>query len=235
MKTFQRFYHYFYQNYMRSFIHFVFRLDLDFPAIFLILNEYRGIMYKCSLNRAARFLPRLLFVVELESHDKNYHFVNIQAKVSLLSQSLQIGLVTRGMNLQLNFPNTQPKVVIADDGHIVWSIDDQESGILETQPGGTVVQIKESVFACTQVLVKSVLLENSYGFGFAGNAFERKLFDIWIAAALLRGALFSNSTGLGKHLDVKFVGEDGVVRGLVLYFESSAQIRRSVKKSQLSV
>jgi hypothetical protein len=39
------------------------------------------------LDRATLFLPRLLFVVKLESYDKNDHFVNIYADLPLFCQS----------------------------------------------------------------------------------------------------------------------------------------------------
>ena len=88
IKTFSRFYLQFYQHYMQSFLHFVLRLNLDYPSVLIILNEYRGIADKCALNRAANLLPRVLFVVNLESYGKNDHFVNVYAHVPLLFQSL---------------------------------------------------------------------------------------------------------------------------------------------------
>ena len=77
IKTFGRFYVQFHQYDMQSFIGFVLRFYLNFSPFFMILNKYRGVMDKCSLNGAASFLPGVLFVVELESYDKNDHFINI--------------------------------------------------------------------------------------------------------------------------------------------------------------
>jgi len=84
IKTFCRFYLKFYKNYMKSFIGFVLRFNLDFLFVFIILDEYRGIVDKCALYRAANLFPGLLFVVELESHGKNDHFVNVHGDLSLL-------------------------------------------------------------------------------------------------------------------------------------------------------
>jgi hypothetical protein len=75
---------------MKSLVSFVLRFNLDFLSVFIILDEYRGIVDKCSLNRTANFFPRVLFVVELESYDKHHHFVNVNSDVPLLFQSLQI-------------------------------------------------------------------------------------------------------------------------------------------------
>ena len=62
---------------MQSSVLFVLRLDLDFSIVVIIRDEYRGIVDKCSLDRATRLLPRLLFVIELEGYAKKDHFVNI--------------------------------------------------------------------------------------------------------------------------------------------------------------
>ena len=88
MKTFGGLYLQFYKDYMQSFICFFLRFNLDFLYVLIILHEYRGIVDKCALNRAANFIPRALFVVELESYDKHDHFVNVYSDVPLLCQSL---------------------------------------------------------------------------------------------------------------------------------------------------
>ena len=88
IKTFCRFYMQFYKNDMQSFISFVLRFNLDLLSVFIILDEYRGVADKCALNRAANLLPRVLFVVELESYGKHDHFVNVYSDVPLLCQSL---------------------------------------------------------------------------------------------------------------------------------------------------
>jgi len=68
IKTCHRFYLQFDQNYMQSLIHFVLRFNLNFQCVLIILDEYRCIADKCSLNRATNLFPRILFVVELESY-----------------------------------------------------------------------------------------------------------------------------------------------------------------------
>ena len=89
-ETFIRFYMPFHQHYMQSFIGFVLRFNLDFLSVLIIGDECRGIEDKCALNRAANLLPRVLFIVELESHHKNDHLVNVYTHMSCLFQSLQI-------------------------------------------------------------------------------------------------------------------------------------------------
>ena len=69
---------------MQSFIHFVLWLNLNISSVLIIRDEYRGIPEKCALDRAANLLPRLLFVVELESYLKHDHFVNVYTDVPLL-------------------------------------------------------------------------------------------------------------------------------------------------------
>ena len=62
---------------MQSSVLFVLRLDLDFSIVVIIRDEYRGIVDKCSLDRATRLAPRLHFVIELEGDTQNDHFINI--------------------------------------------------------------------------------------------------------------------------------------------------------------
>jgi len=88
IKTFRRFYVEFYKNYMKSFIWFILWFNLNCLAVFIILDEHRGIVDKCTLDRAANLLPWLLFVVELESYYKDNHFVNVYSDVPLFCQSL---------------------------------------------------------------------------------------------------------------------------------------------------
>jgi len=69
---------------MQSFIRFILWFNLDFLPVLIVLDEYRGIMDKYALNRATSLLPRELFVVELESYGKHYHFVNVYSDMPLL-------------------------------------------------------------------------------------------------------------------------------------------------------
>ena len=62
---------------MQTFILFVFRFYLNFPVMIIVLHKLRGIVDECALDRTARFLPRLFFVVELESYYENCLFVNV--------------------------------------------------------------------------------------------------------------------------------------------------------------
>jgi len=68
VKKFHRFYLHFDQNYMQSLIRFILRFNFNFQCVLIILYEYRCIADKCSLNRAANLLPRIFFVIELESY-----------------------------------------------------------------------------------------------------------------------------------------------------------------------
>ena len=77
LKTFHRFDHQFDQNYMFSLILFVFGADFNLPFMLIILNKSWGIEDECTLNIAARLFPWLLFVVELESHDKYDQLIDI--------------------------------------------------------------------------------------------------------------------------------------------------------------
>jgi hypothetical protein len=85
IKTFGRLYHQFYKQYMQSFIGFVLRFYLDFHSVLIILDEYRGIADKCAINGATNLLPRVLFVVQLESHSKHDNFVNVYGDMPLLA------------------------------------------------------------------------------------------------------------------------------------------------------
>ena len=73
---------------MQPFIWSVHRLNLDISIMIVIADKYRGIVDEYPLNRATRFLPWVVFVVELESYDKNDHFVNVYSDVSFLFNPL---------------------------------------------------------------------------------------------------------------------------------------------------
>ena len=73
---------------MQSFVGFVLWFYLNYLSMVIIIHESRGIVDKCAFNRATSFLPGLLFGVELESYDKNDHFVNVHGDMPLLCQSL---------------------------------------------------------------------------------------------------------------------------------------------------
>ena len=96
---------------MESFIGFVLRFNLDFLSVLIIRDEYRGVVEKCTLNRAASLLPRVLFYIELESYAKLDHFVNIHSDATLLCQSLQIICATWCINFHGYFPNAYEKLI----------------------------------------------------------------------------------------------------------------------------
>ena len=72
---------------MESLIHFIHRLDLDFLLNVIILHECRSIEDECALDGPTRFLPGLLFVVDLESYHQLSHFVDIHSNMPLFSNS----------------------------------------------------------------------------------------------------------------------------------------------------
>jgi len=109
---------------MKSFIGFVLRLNLDFHSVLIILNEYRGIVDKSALNGAANLIPRVLFVVELESHAKQDHFINVYSDVPLLCQSLQLICVTWRTNFQGHCPRAYPKLIFPRHIYFVRRVDD---------------------------------------------------------------------------------------------------------------
>ena len=73
---------------MKSFIRFILWVNLNCQSVVIILYEYRGIVDKCTLNRATRLLPGVFFIVKLESYSKYDYFVNVYSNVPLLCQSL---------------------------------------------------------------------------------------------------------------------------------------------------
>ena len=84
---------------MESFIGFVLRFNFNILPVLIIFDKCRGIVDKCSLNRATSLLPRVMFFVKLESYGKHDHFVNVYSDVPLLSQSLQVICATWCINL----------------------------------------------------------------------------------------------------------------------------------------
>ena len=73
---------------MMTLIHFILRFYLDCLFVIIILYEMWGIVKRYPLDRATSLLPRVLFVIELESYGKNDQFVNVYGDVPLLCQSL---------------------------------------------------------------------------------------------------------------------------------------------------
>jgi len=136
---------------MKSLVSFVLRFNLDFLSVFIILDEYRGIADKCSLNRAANFFPRVLFVVELESYDKHDHFVNVHSDVPLLCQSLQIVCSAWCLNLKGHFPYTYEKFIFSRNSDLIRRVYVQGRGVGETQPERSASQVKQGAFTCSEV------------------------------------------------------------------------------------
>ena len=144
---------------MDSYIRIILRIDLDFSIIVIIFHKYRGIVDECPLDKATRFLPWLFFVVELKGYGKNNHFVNIYTSDTLFFNSLQIGWKTWCLNSQGHFPNTYPKPILSRNIYVVWSIDDQGREIWKTQPWWSIIQVKQSAFACSEVTFNRFLLK----------------------------------------------------------------------------
>ena len=130
--TFGRLYLQFYQNNMQSFIGFVLRFNLDFTSALIISDECWGVADKCALNRTANLLPRILFVVELESYGKDDHFVNIKCDLPLLFESLKIIYATWCINFQGHCPYAYPKLIFSRNIYLVWRVYYQERGVGKT-------------------------------------------------------------------------------------------------------
>jgi len=137
---------------MKSFIGFVLRFDLDYLSVVIINHKSRGIVDKCTLYRAANLLPRVLFVIELESYDKHDYFVDVYSDVPLFCQTLQIVCATRCFNFQRDCPYTYPKMIFPWDVYIVWRGDEQERRIGKTQPERFPCQVKQGAFTCSEVV-----------------------------------------------------------------------------------
>jgi hypothetical protein len=73
---------------MKSFICFIMWFNLNCLFLIIIIHEVWGIVNKYPLYRATDLLPRVLFVVELESYGKHDHFVNVHGDMPLFCQSL---------------------------------------------------------------------------------------------------------------------------------------------------
>ena len=72
------------------------------------------------------------------------------------------------------------------------------------------------------------------GLGLTSYTFQNQIINIWIATALLRHTLLDRSFLLGYHAEVKDVGEDGVVRGIMLQFKLRAQVMWNAEDSKVS-
>ena len=151
IKTFGRLYHQLYQNYVQSFIGFVLRFDLDSLSVLIVRDEYRCIADKCTLNRTANLLPRVMFVVELESHGKHNQFVDVYGYVPLLAKSLQRICITWRTNFQGHCPRAYPKLVLPGNVYLVWRGYDQGRGIGEAKPERSVRQLKQGAFTRSEV------------------------------------------------------------------------------------
>jgi len=136
---------------MKSLISFVLRFNLDFLSVFIILDEYRGTANKCSVNRAANLLPRVLFVIELESYFKHDHFVNVHSDVPLLCQSLKKVCAAWCLNFQGHFPYTYEKFIFSRNRDLIRRGYDQGRGVGETQPERSARQVKQGAFTCFEV------------------------------------------------------------------------------------
>jgi len=159
IKTFGRFYFQLHESYVKSFIRFALRLNLDLLSALIILHKYRGVMNECALNRITRLLPRVLFVVELESYGKDDHFVNIKCDLPLLFQSLKIICATWCINFQGHCPYAYPKLIFSRNIYLVWRVYYQERGVGKTKPWWSACQVKQGAFTCSEVTFNRSLVE----------------------------------------------------------------------------
>ena len=172
LKTFHRFDHQFDQNFMFSLILFVFGADFNLPSMLIILNKSRSIVDECALNIAARLLPWLLFVVELESHDKYDQFIDIYSNKTWLFRSLQVVCAARCLNLQGYLPYTHPKVIFSRNIHIIRSLNNQGRGITKFHPVRSISQIKQSPFARSEINLDWFLMKQDDGLALPSHTFQ---------------------------------------------------------------
>ena len=94
------------------------------------------------------------FGVCLELYDQVYELVYIEADVPLLLQPLDVGGVAGRQDVQRNFPEIQEKTELSHGMHIVWRVDDEGRRVREREPGGSVSQLEQGIFALAEVLAK---------------------------------------------------------------------------------
>jgi len=119
--------------------------------VLIIRDECRGIVDECALNEAANLLPRVLFGVELESHGKHDHCVDIYGDVPLLAQSLQRICVTWRTDVQGHCPRADPKLILPGHIKLIWRGDNEGRGIGEAQPERRVRQDEKGAFTRSEV------------------------------------------------------------------------------------
>ena len=166
---------------MKSFISFVLRLNLNFPSVLIILDKYWGIVDKCTLNIAANLLPRLLFVVELESYGKRDQFVNVYSDMPLLSKSLKIVRTAWCIDFQCHCPCAYPEVISSRNFNIVWSVDHKERRICETQPERSVRYVEQGTFTRSEIAIYRALVKQGDGLVLASCTCQGQIFDIRLA------------------------------------------------------
>ena len=170
---------------MQSFIGFVLRFNLDLHSFLIKLDENRGIADKSALNGAANFLPRVLFVVELESYGKYDHLVNVYSNVPLFTQSLQLICTTWCFNFYGHLPYANEKMIYTRKIYIVWSINDQKRGISKTQPTRRARQVKQGAFTSSKITFNGVLVKEGDGLAKAGCTCQGQVFDIRLAIPMM--------------------------------------------------
>ena len=148
------------------------------------------------------------FIVELECDGKNHKLVNVNADVTLLFDSLQIGRVARCLDFYVHFPNAEPKAILTGNVDLVWSVNDQERGIGQAQPERSFSQVKQSAFARLEILFSGVLLEEGDSLGLTSDTFHNFIFDIGLAITVTRRAVFDGGFKFVDHMEVNNVGYD---------------------------
>jgi hypothetical protein len=155
---------------MKSFIGFILWFDLKYASVLIILDKCRCFVDKCALDRATNLLPRVLFVVELESYGKCWHFVNVYSDLPFRSQSLQIVWTARSIHFQSHCPYAYRKLVFSRNINIVRSINDQKRGIGKTQPKRSARQVKQGPFTSSEITFNWGLVKEGDGLALASSS-----------------------------------------------------------------
>ena len=134
-----------------------------------------------------------------------------------------------------NFPNSKPKVILSRNVHIVWRVDDQGRGIGKTQPEWSICQIKQRVFARSEIIFHRILLKQGDCLALSSFGFQSQIFYIRLAITVTRRALFDCGFELVNHMQMKYSGYGGVIGRAVMHLKPSALVRGSGGNSQVSL
>ena len=119
--------------------------------------------------------------------------------------------------------------------NVIGSVDDQERGIGKTEPGRSLSQVKQSAFACSEITFNWVLLKQDHVLALSCHTSQGQTLNLGLATIEPRRAPFDGRFKFAKHVEVEEVGDEGVIGGPVLHFQSSALIRRSAYNTKISM